>query len=162
MKSINYILPFLCSFWILNAYSSDDDVASCPQIESATMTINGEIMDFEIFGRGIDLDNDGSGHTLSLYLSSGYYSPQQNTYAVTLKLPYKETGTNIVEEFNYLRVENATSAEGDFVQSQLESHVTVNKNTCFSATFSGSATIGGNDVVITGGEINHVYTDPFD
>ena len=119
-------------------------------------------MEFQIFGRGIDLDSDGSGHTLSLYMSYGVYSPQQNTHAITLKLPYKKTGSDIVEEFNYLRVQNASSAEGDFVQSELLSNVTVNKNTCFSATFSGSAIIGGDDVIITEGVINHVYSDPFD
>ncbi|MBU2929913.1 hypothetical protein [Winogradskyella psychrotolerans] len=162
MKSIKYGLITFISFIILNSCSNDDDAVSCPQTENATMTINGEVMDFQILGRGIDLDNDGSGHTLSLNLASGFYTPQQDTYAVTLKLPYKKTGTDIIEEFNYLRVQNGSSAEGDFVQSELISNVTVNKNTCFSATFSGSAIIGGNEVVITEGSINHTYSDPFD
>ncbi|WP_179320108.1 hypothetical protein [Winogradskyella helgolandensis] len=162
MKQIKYALVIFISLLVLNSCSNDDDVVSCPQTENATMKINGELMDFQIFGRGIDLDNDGSGHTLSLYLSRGVYSPQQDTYAITLKLPFKKTGTNIIEEFNYLRVQNASSSEGDFVQAELQSSVTVNKNTCFSVTFSGSATINGNEVVITDGVINHTYNDPFD
>ncbi|MBF8150049.1 hypothetical protein ITJ86_09090 [Winogradskyella sp. F6397] len=161
MKIQQLLLVFI-SLFTLNSCSKDDDSVPCPQTESATMKINGDIMEFQIFGRGIDLDSDGSGHTLSLYMSYGVYSPQQNTHAITLKLPYKKTGSDIVEEFNYLRVQNASSAEGDFVQSELLSNVTVNKNTCFSATFSGSAIIGGDDVIITEGVINHVYSDPFD
>ncbi|MCB0445355.1 MAG: hypothetical protein KDC68_06855 [Gelidibacter sp.] len=93
------------------------------------MKINGELKQFEVNGRGIDLDNDGSGYTLSLWLFTGVLQPQQDSYAITLKLPYKSTGGNIIEEFNYFRTQNGTSVESDFVaQGELESNVIVNTN----------------------------------
>lgn len=142
---------------------SDDDTQSCPETEIVSMKINGELMQFDVNGRGIDLDSDGSGHTLSLKLSTGVFQPQQNSYAITLKLPYKATGANIIEEFDYFRVQNATSSEIDFVsQGELESSIRVNINSCFSATFSGSAIVNGNEIIITDGIIKHAYDDPFD
>ncbi len=126
------------------------------------MKINGEIKQFQISGRGIDLDNDNSGHTLTLYIHNGVLTPQQDTYDITLKLSYKKTGTNIFEEFNYLRVQNGNSSQVNFILDELQNKVTVNKNTCFSATFSGHAVIDGNEIIITEGIINHIYNDPFD
>lgn len=164
MKNIQYLILVFTGLIILNSCSDDDDdVQTCPQTEVATMKINGELMQFDIFGRGIDSNNDGSGHTLSLYLVTGVYQPQQDTYAITLILPYKKTGTNIIEAFNYFRVQNATSEESNFiVQGELESNVILNTNTCFSATFSGSSIVNGTEIIITEGTIQHVYDDPFD
>jgi hypothetical protein len=162
MKNSIPALLIAISLFILSACSKDDDTQTCPQNETISMKINGELKQFEMSGRGIDLNNNNAGHTLSLYLFNGVFSPRQDSYYIVLKLPYKKTGTNIVEEFNYFRVQNASSSEGDFVLGELKSTVTVNKNTCFSATFSGRATIGGNEIIITEGIINHVYTDPFD
>ncbi|HAT75264.1 MAG TPA: hypothetical protein DCS19_00055, partial [Flavobacterium sp.] len=120
------------------------------------------VKQFQISGWGLDLDNDNSGHTLTLQIFSGILNPQQDSYAITLKLPYKKTGTNIIEEFNYFRVQNTSSFEGNFVPGELQSKVKVNRNTCFSATFSGRAIIDGNEIIITEGIINHVYSNPFD
>ena len=89
-------------------------------------------------------------------------TPQQDTYAITLKMPYKKVGKNVIESINYFRVADMTSYEGNFTQAELQSKVSVNKNTCISATFSGSATINGNVITITDGVIKHVYLDPFD
>ena len=162
MKKIWFLLLITVSLLVLNACSSDSDNPACPEIEAVSMRINGEVKQFQVIGRGIDLDNYNTGHTLTLHLVTGVYSPQQDTYDIILKLPYKKIGTNIVESFNYYRVANGTSLEGDFVLGELESKVTVNRNTCFSATFSGRATIGGSEVVITEGIFMHVYTDPFE
>jgi len=161
MRNIRYILIIFVSQFILNS-CSDDDGPDCPASENISMKINGEIKQFVVSGRGIHLDNDNSGHTLSLKISAGVFGPTQDSYAVTLKLPYKKTGVNIIEEFNYFRVQNLSSYEGDFVMGELQSNVTVNKNTCFSATFSGKAIINGNEIIITEGIINHTYADPFD
>ncbi|WP_299254035.1 hypothetical protein [uncultured Lacinutrix sp.] len=164
MKKNRYLLIILISFLLLNSCSDDDDdaIQTCPQTEIASMKINGELKQFEINGRGIDLDNDGSGHTLSLWLFTGVFQPQQDSYAVTIELPYKKTGTNIIEGFNYFRVQNATSTEGDFVEGEFKSKVIVNTNSCFSASFSGHAIIDGNEIVITEGIVKHVYDEPFD
>ncbi|GGD30748.1 hypothetical protein [Flavobacterium orientale] len=160
MKPIKLFGCIVLSLFLLNSCSSDDG-PSCPQTETITMKINGEPMEFQMSGRGIDLDNDGSGHTLSLYLSNGTFSPQ-NSYSITVKLPYKRKGTNILEEFIYTRIQNTTVTEGDFVAGTLLSKVNVNTKNCISMTFSGSLIIDGNEVVITDGKIEHVYNDSFE
>ncbi len=161
MKNINSFF-LLCIGLLFFNCSEDDTQVPCPQTETISMQINGETKEFTVYGRGIDLDNDGSGHTLGLWLSSGVFASPQDTYTIILKLPYKKTGANIVEEFTYIRAQNGSSAEGNFVEAELESNVTVNTNTCFSATFSGRATIGGNEIIITEGNLSHIYNDPFD
>ena len=121
------------------------------------MKINGVEKQFAVYGWSYFMDNDSSGHTLEMQLSSETLTPQQDTYAITLKMPYKKVGKNVIESINYFRVADMTSYEGNFTQAELQSKVTVSKNTCISATFSGSATINGNVVTITDGVIKHVY-----
>ena len=162
MRNIQFLLTIFTCLFIFNSCSKDDEESKCPEIENISMKINGELKQFQIIGWGIDLNNDGSGHTLSLQIFTGVFNPQQNSYDITLKLPYKKTGSNIIEEFNYFRVQNGTSSTVNFVSGEFQSKVTVNKNTCFSGTFSGHAIIDGNEIVITEGILNHVYADPFD
>ena len=161
IKHIKHISIIVISLLVLNACSNDSDEQNCPENEVASMKINGEEMDFHVSGWGINLDNDGTGHTLEVQLTAGEFSTQQDSYSVTLKLPYKKVGNNIIEDIYYLRVQGAASDEGDFLQNELQSKVTVNRNTCISATFSGSAIIDGNEVIISDGIIKHVYADPF-
>ncbi len=162
MKNIQYLVVFLVNLLLLNSCSKDDESEPCPQNENSSMKINGEEMQFYVMGRGIDSDNDGSGHTLFLNIVSGEFSPAQNSYSINIKLPYQGTGNNIIEEFFYFRVVNGASSEGDFVQGELQSRVNVNTNTCFSATFSGSAIIDGNEIILSDGFIDHIYDEPFD
>ena len=94
---------------------------------------------------------------------TGVLQPQQDTYAITIKLAYKQTGNNIIEVFNYFRVQNGTSSEIDVVaQGELESNVIVNTNSCFSATIFGSVMLNGNEIIIENGIVEHIYDDPFD
>ncbi len=160
-KYIGLLLIFIC-LSILYA-CSDDDSQTCSETEMASMEIDNELKQFDINGRAIDLDNDGTGHTLRLWLMTGDLQPQQDTYAITIKLPYKQTGNNIIEEFRYSRVQNGTSSEIDFVaQGELESNITVNTNSCFNATFSGNVILNGNEIIIGDGIIEHIYDDPFE
>ena len=161
MKNIKYLLLIVTSLFLLNSCSNDSDEQNCPENEIATMKINGEEKQFVVSGWGINLDNDGTGHTLDIQLTVGVFSPQQDSYSITLKMPYKKVGNNIIEEINYLRVEGTTAIEGDFLQSELQSKVTVNKNTCISATFSGTAILEGNEVTISDGNLQHIYAEPF-
>lgn len=126
------------------------------------MKINGEELQFQVQGRGIDLDREDHGHTLFLAVVTGDFSPAQDSYSIVIKLPYKATGNNIIEEFYYHRVENLSTVEGYFVPGNLQSNVTVNTKNCFSATFSGSAVIDGNEISISEGFIIHSYEYPFD
>ncbi|PKD17304.1 hypothetical protein APR41_18575 [Salegentibacter salinarum] len=165
MKKYLHFLIIFVSLPILNCCSDDDDDDSqtCPQTEIASMKINGELKQFDVNRWGINIDNDGTGHTLALGLMTGVFQPQQDTYAITIKLPYKQTGNNIIEEFIYLRVQNGTSSEIDFVaQGEIESNVLVNTNSCFSVTFSGSVMLNGNEIIIEDGIVEHIYDEPFD
>lgn len=163
MKKYLHLLMISISLPIFNCCSDDDDSQTCPQSEIASMEINDELKQFDVNGWGINIDNDGTGHTLSLQLMTGVFQPQQDTYAITIKLPYKQTGNNIIEEFNYVRVQNGTSSEIDFVtQGELESNVIVNTNSCFSATFSGTVILNGNEIIIKDGIVEHIYDEPFD
>jgi hypothetical protein len=96
-----------------------------------------------------------------LQIVAGVFSPSQDSYSISLKLPYKKTGNNIIEEFYYFRVQNTTALEAYFVPGEFQSNVTVNTKNCISLTFSGSAIIDGNEIFISEGIINHVYSDPF-
>ena len=66
MKKHLHVLIIFLSLPIFNSCSNDDDSQTCPQTEIASMEINDELKQFDINGRGIDIDNDGTGHTLSL------------------------------------------------------------------------------------------------
>lgn len=163
MKKPQYFLILITCLFLLNSCSEEeDDAPPCSQNENISMKINGEEMQFLIQGWGIDLDRDGTGHTLFLMVVTGEFYPQQDSYSITLILPYKQTGENIIEAIRYFRVQNGTSAEGVFVPGELQSKVTVNTKSCFSATFSGSAVIDGNEIIISEGIIDHVYADPFE
>lgn len=162
MKNLQYLVLFFTGLLILNSCSEDHEADPCPKAEIISMKINGELKQFVVNGRGIDLDSDGSGHTLTLWLFSGVLQPQQDSYAITLKLPYEKTGTNIIEEFRYFRVHNGNSAKGYFSDGEFQSEILSNTSSCFSATFSGRTMVDGNEIVITEGVIDHVYDEPFD
>lgn len=156
------LLILICIFLLSSCSKEEEEVLPCASSENISMKINGEFMEFQIMGWGIDWDRPDGGHTLFLMIASGTFSPQQDSYYITLKLPYKQTGENIIEKFNYVRNENAPSVEGDFVHGNLQSKVTVNTRNCFRATFSGSAIIDGKEIIITEGIFDHVYVDPFE
>jgi len=91
MKYIK-LLIILISISLLNSCSEDSTdtyTLTCPENEIVSMKINGEKRQFEVIGRGIEFNNAGSGHTLQLNLFTGVLSPQQDSYDITLKLPYK-------------------------------------------------------------------------
>ncbi len=162
MNNLKYAVIILTSLLLLNSCSEDSDEQQCPQNEIVSMKINGEEMQFQVSSWGIDFDNDGTGYTLELQLTSGIFYPQQASYSITLRLPYKKIGNNILKEINYLRVQDTISTEGNFIQAELQSKIYVNKNSCISATFSGCTTIDGNEIVISDGIIKHVYYSPFE
>ena len=162
MKRYSYLLIMFIALISLNSCSNDDDNYPCPEVNNATMVINGESREFQVFGRGIDIN--GPGYTLSFWLSSIESESEQDSYSIVIKLPYQRTGTDIIERFGYIRRHKSTRTEeaGDVVaQGELESRVYVNRNTCFSATFSGNITQNGTELVITEGSIEQIYDEPF-
>ncbi len=162
MKYLKFPITILISFLFLNSCSKEEEVSPCPQSENISMKINGEEMEFTAMGWGIDLDRDDTGHTLYLQIFDGTLYPQQNSWSLSLFLPYKKTGNDIIEKILYFRVPNATPNEGYFYPGDLQSKVTVNTKNCISLTFSGRIVIDGNEIIISDGIIDHVYPYPFD
>lgn len=162
MRNILCLFIIFIGLFVLNSCSENNDISSCSLNENISMKINGDFKQFQIIGWGINLNNSNLGHTLHLQIFTGVLNPSQDSYEIILKLPYKKTGSNIIEEFNYFRIENGSSLEVNFVLGEFQSSVTVNNNTCFSATFSGSIIIDENEITITEGVFNHTYSNPFD
>ena len=125
------------------------------------MKINGLEKQFQIAGIEINYNNSESGQTLIIDLFNGILQPKQDSYAIKFRVPYEKTGSNLIREMRYFRVQSPTSITGNFEQGQLQSNVTMNTNTCLSATFSGSAIFEGKEIVISEGIINHIYIYPF-
>ncbi|MAW96927.1 MULTISPECIES: hypothetical protein [unclassified Leeuwenhoekiella] len=164
MKRYSYLLIVFSALISLNSCSNDDEDYPCSEANSATMVINGESREFQVFGRGIDINSNGTGYTLSFWLSSLESESEQDSYSIVIKLPYQRTGTDIIERFGYVKRNKSTRTEeaGDVVtEGELENRVYVNKNTCFRATFSGNITQNGTELVITEGSIEQTYDEPF-
>lgn len=162
MKNLKFLLLSLFCLFLFNSCSEEEEVQLCPQTENISMKINGQEMEFTAMGWGIDLDRDDTGHTLHVQIFNGTLYPQQDSWSLTLFLPYKKTGNNIIEKIHYFRVPNATPIEGYFYPGDLQSKVTINTSNCISLTFSGRIVIDGNETIITEGIIDHVYPYPFD
>jgi hypothetical protein len=47
------------------------------------------------------------------------------------------------------------------VNSDFQSDVIINRNTCFYATFSAKLNDGNQEVIITDGKISYTYENPF-
>lgn len=156
MRHLKFTITILISFFFLNSCSKEEDGLPCPQTENISMKINGEAMQFRAMGWGI-----GQDETLELQIAAGVFSPEHNSWTLSLKLPYKKTGNNIINELHYSRVNNSTTLQGYFEPGDFQSQVTVNTKNCVSLTFSGSIVIDGNEIVITEGIINYVYPKPF-
>lgn len=158
MKTLKHLILILTAIFLLNACSDDGD--TCPSNNFITATINGEERQFVVNSWGIDLNPDGRGHTLQVAMTTGGF-PSQDSYTLSFTLPYKKKGNNIVTEMYYSQWQNGTYIEGTFEPQELQTKVTTNKSSCISATFSGSATFEGTEIIITDGVLDHVYGDPF-
>ncbi|MGV3696862.1 hypothetical protein [Flavobacterium sp.] len=155
-KAVLLILAITC---IISCSSSNDDNPE-DAVTSITMKIDGVPHTFQALGRGIDLMEDGS---YKLHLNFGKYvtSPYQEQ-SIVIIMKYKKKGKNVIPEFIYHRYVDGVSFDGNFVEGDFESNVSVNSNKRFKATASGSLTLGGQTVTISELKINYVYEDPFD
>ncbi len=126
---------------------------------NVSMLINGELKTFQAQGRGIELTNNG--YILSLNLDGGSNDPIYREQSFYIQLPYKKTGKNIIKSCNYHQYINSISLDGDLVNSDFQSEVIINQNTCFYATFSAKLKDGNQEVIITDGKISYTYENPF-
>jgi len=161
MKLIKHFVLFLSALLFISSCADDDDKMSCPAVVKVSAKVNGETVVFQALGRAIDFIGNGDGHTLTLHLISGVYSPQQDSYDIQIMLPYKKTGKNVVEGIRYFRVQNQTSTQILLSQSQIQSKVRINRNTCVSLEFSGTGSVDGTSVTISDGLLEYTYEEPF-
>lgn len=146
-------------FCILTIGCSNDDNSTACRATSITMEINGEIQSFQAIGRGIDLRENGLELQLNLDRRSNNPFKQQT---ISVILPYRVTGENVITEFSYNQNIDNIEFSGDFVDGTFESKVLTNNRYCFYATFSGSLSDGNQELVIREGKLSFEYEIPFD
>ncbi len=162
MKKLNKILIVFFSLFILISCSEEEKMPNCSLVEKISMKINGELKEFEYRGRGIVLIKEGT-YILDFSISAGVFNPIQDSYGLYLELPYKKTGTDLIQKFSYSRIKDTDSIDVDFIQDgELESEITVNTNSCLGIKFSGRVMINNQEVIITDGVINHIYDEPIE
>ena len=153
-----YLLSFF-SCLLLQSCDKDDKVPDCIAT-NVSMIVNGELQTFQALGRGIDLTNDGYVLSLNLDRRNNEILLREQTFYI--QLPYKKTGKNIIKNCDYHQYVNGISLDGDLVNSDFQSDVIINRNTCFYATFSAKLKDGNKEVIITDGKISYTYENPFE
>lgn len=159
MKKITYKTILTLLIVCLFSCSNDDDNEQDCMETNVTMNVNGESQSFQAIGRGIDLRENG--YELSLNLDRRSNDPFREQ-GITIILPYKKNGENIIEQFIYHQYIDGISFDGDFLNGEFESNVITNTSKCFSATFSGVLNDGNQEVIITNGNLSYEYEEPFD
>lgn len=160
MKNPLFIKGLLIILLItFNACSSDDDNVPVCYDTNPVITINGQVQAFQAIGRGIDIRPIG--YELSINLDRRHNMPYREQ-SVSIKLPYKQTGENIIEAFNYSQYIDDISFSGDFLDGEFQSNVITNTNECIYATFSGVLSDGNQEITITNGILKYTYQNPFD
>lgn len=159
MKIIKIGLLFLFISILFLSCSNDDKSQPC-MVTNVSMLVNGELQTFQALGRGIDLNADGS-YTLQLKFYTSSNDPFREQ-SISLILPYKKTGTNVIDNFIYHQYIDGVSFDGDFLNGTFQSKVITNRKTCFYATFSGTINDGNQEVIITDGKVSYEYEIPFD
>lgn len=157
--------PLICMLLLVLLFSchSDDDTHDTPDCYPTfvSMKINGQSQTFLAVGYGISM-NAGGGYTLGLNLDQSESVGSSNHRAISIRLPYKLTGVNAIQHFEYISYWNDVAFHGDFTDGVFTSNVIINKNTCFLATFSGTLSDGNQQITITDGVLSYLYPDPFD
>lgn len=138
---------------------SDDDNEQPCQETNVVMTNDGEVQNFEAVGRGISLRQNGYELTLKFRRSDENPFFEQH---INLTLPYKKTGKNIVEHFNYREYADGILFERDLMLENIEINVIKNTDLCFYATFSGTILKDGELNIIEDGILSYSYEESFD
>lgn len=140
------------------ACSNDDTSQKC-YVTEVTMTVNGEHQSFQALGRGIDLRSWG--YELGIWLDRRSFTPLREQ-SISIKLPYKRLGKNIIQSFVYNQYVDNVPFIGDFLLGDFESQVFSNNSKCFYATFSGKFSDGNQEIEITNGVLKYTYEESFD
>ena len=155
-KLVFIVVISICFF----ACSSDSSSNPEDKITSATMIINGQFMTFQV--SGYDLHPIDNGYQLTVELSRYVNMPADEQYNISIVVKYKKTGHNIITGFKYYQSVLGQGFFADFAEGNLVSDVSVNTNTRFKCSASGSMTQGSQTVTITDLKVNYIYDEPLD
>ena len=156
--SLKIVLFILILLSFISCSNDDSDQEVCLE-NKAVMKINGENQTFDVDGYGINARENG--HVLILNLARRGNNPFREQFII-IRLPFKMTGENIIEQFAYSQNIDNTLFNGNYVNDEFESRVITNTDNCFYATFSGKISDGNQEITITDGLISHEYGTPFD
>ncbi len=135
--------------------SEDDSPPSCRATE-ISMKINGELHTFTTAGRGIDIIWETGQYDFDL----DFYGDPEDY--LSLNMLYKKTGHNVIDELTLSRFDEAHNGEYSLISDDFDSHVRINRSSCFYATFSGKFMADGEEMTVTDGIISWEYDEPFD
>ncbi|MGQ2983395.1 hypothetical protein [Flavobacterium sp.] len=156
---LKFILRTLlvCIIGSLSLSCSEDDggTLSCRTAE-VSMKINGELHTYINSGYGIDMIWGTNGHELTLWFDRDGM-PNEN---MILTMRYKKTGHNVIDALSFDHFDENHTGEYNLINENIDTHVKINRHTCFYATFSGTFMAGGEEMTVTDGIISVVYDDP--
>ena len=142
----------------LQSCSKEENNTVC-QETSIGVNVNGKYIEFNQAGRGLDLRSYG--YELLLVFSN-YNQTTKDRHGISMIVPYKKQGENIITKFHFSQSLNSESFSGDYVQGEFHSNVIANNGHCFQATFYGKLSDGNREIVLSGGNISVTYKVPFD
>src|SRR6187402_1832657 len=157
MRYLKLLFIPVLTIFLSCSHSKDENQTCLPT--KITMVVNGVPQTWNAGGRGIDLTPIG--YKLSINLDRSIAEPYSQQ-GVSIILPYKVTGANVIKSFHYLQYDHDQSFEGDFVDGQFKSYVISNTQNCLLATFSGKLNDGDQEIVITNGSVSYLYETPFE
>lgn len=158
MKIKFRILLLLFMFILASCSGNDDNESAICIPTSMSMIINGESVEYNVSGTGIDWDWSRQKHILdqSFYYSSSSLGESTISYSV----PHKLKGKNVFETFVFRTYLNGSYIEINLLNEDFESEVITNSNTCLYAVFSGKFTLNNQEIIITEGKASFIFENP--
>ncbi|RZK04901.1 MAG: hypothetical protein EOO46_16245 [Flavobacterium sp.] len=157
-KSHFLLILFVSISFILSS-CSDDDAPEIPcSPTKLTMKVNGEASEQVAGGRGIDWHWTRKIHILHLNFYTDIHT--QGLSSLSISLPFKKTGKNIIEQFGFNEIVDGEFVFRNLIGEDFETEVIINRSTCFYATFSGKFVLNGQEIEITDGIVSYEYEEP--
>ena len=153
------LLVLICVSCSDDEYDFDVNPDSSCRDTQLEMLIDGEDFNWITNSYGWEESPANTGE-VSIFIRGYVENDQGVTKNFTLRLPYEETGEDVVSSIEYSQNEDATEFDGTSTEMNIESNVITNSSDCFFATFSSTVTDGTEDIVITNGSLSFNYSEP--
>lgn len=131
---------------------------SCRDTE-VQMLIDGENYDWTTNTYGWE-ESPSDSDNITLFIRGIAENEEGLVRNITMRLPYKETGSDVIAHIEYSQTGNGEAFEGDSSEMNLESNVITNTANCFFTTFSTTVTDGNQEIIITNGSLSFDYPEP--